>query len=490
MLVEKDRGALRISGLDPHALRAGLSLGMALAQARAVLPALDAAEADPVADAAYLQQVAEFCDRFTPHVGLWGKEGLILDITGCAHLFGGEARLLGRVRRALAKRGLSSRAAIAPTAHAAWAFAHHLPNRIVSAEEVEALARALPLTALGQDTETVIALSRAGLRTLADLADRPPAMLAARFGSPLTEALRRVLGREDLRITPLRTEPEITAEEHFPEPLGLMDSLLQVLERLLRQVTATLEAREAGVRALEVSFFRADGQVRRVGLETAESLRDVAALLRVVRLKIEALADPLDPGFGFDAVRLMVLRSEGIAPRQAGLAGATDTPPPPGALAALIDRLMARFEPDRVRRFVGRATHDPVRAGGTLGYLPSQTARPRGAETRFTLPADNGPPARPLTFFHPAHPIEALSLLPDGPPRRFRWQRRVHEVTAAEGPERIAPAWWRLSGTSQARARDYYRLEDTEGRRFWVFREGLYEPDAPPPRWFLQGLFA
>lgn len=483
MLVEKDRGALRIAALDAVAARAGLRTGMALTEARALWPNLETAEAMPEADATLLHRAAEIGDMFTPLVALQGQDGLILDITGCAHLFGGEENLANRARRRMAGLGLTSCVAVAGTPHAAGAFARFRRNTIALPDEEGALARALPIGALDQDSATNLALSRAGFRTLGDLADRPSSMLTARFGAGLTDALRRVLGFEDIRITPLRPAPEIVSEMHFPEPLGLMESLLSVLERLAKNIVAALEKRGAGGRAFEASFFRSDGAVQRITVETAQGTREVASLMRLIRLKLEALADPLDPGFGFDALRLAVLRSEPLVEQQSTLDGGVAHQAEARDIAALVDRLTARFGRENVRRFIARETHDPVRAAGSVAYLSHHAATP------FPAFEAGQPPARPLTLFDPPQWIEALAEVPDGPPLKFRWRRVLHEVARAEGPERIAPEWWRF-GTNAPATRDYYRVEDAKGHRFWVFREGLYEDSNARPRWFLHGLFA
>ncbi len=482
MLVETHQGALRIAALDAVAARQGLAVGMGLAQARAIWPRIDVVEADPAADAALLRRAAEACDMFTPLVALRGRDGLVLDVTGCAHLFGGEDGLMLRARRRMGDLGLSSRAAIAGTPDGAWAFARRRPGLVIPPGAQEAPARELPIAALERDAGTMAALARAGFRTLGDLADRPSAMLAARFGADMADALRRILGHEDIRVTPLRPAPAIMAEKHFPEPLGLMESLFVVLERLARDVGAALERRGEGGRVFEASFYRADGDVRRVTVATAQGLRDSGALMRLMRLKLDALADPLDPGFGFDALRLAVIRAEPMPTLQPSLDGGKGHAEADG-VAALADRLAARFGAEALRRFEARDTHDPARAGVSSPLLAARM----GAE--WPAPEPGQPPARPLTLFEPPQLIETLAEVPDGPPLRFRWRRVLHEAARAEGPERIAPEWWRAGAHAPA-TRDYYRVEDARGHRFWIFREGFYEDTTQRPRWFLHGLFA
>lgn len=482
MQVEKQRGGMRLAALDLTAARIGLRIGMTLSDARAIVPGLRAAPIDRQADAARLRDAAAACERYTPLVALDGADGLLLDITGCAHLLGGEAALRGTVARRFAAAGLTARLAIAGTTDAARAFARFSGQQIVPPHAAAARARALPVAALESPAETATALARAGLRTLGQLADRPPAILAARFGREIPTALRRILGAEDRRLTPLRPAPAAQADMPFAEPLTEPAGLLVALGQLAARVAADLERRGEGGRLFEASLFRTDGAIRRLTVETARGTRDAAALLRLLALRLETLADPLDPGFGFDAVRLAVLRTEPLAPIQTRLDGAGDPAGDAAALAALIDRLVARFGGGRVQRFTTQDSHDPRRAAG---IAPALSRAPES----WDPPAPGHPPLRPLTLFETPQPIEAMAEMPDGPPLRFRWRRMLHDVARAEGPERIAPEWW-LGGTAPPPTRDYYRVEDSQGHRFWLFREDRCETEGPRPRWFLHGLFA
>ncbi|MGL4241316.1 MAG: Y-family DNA polymerase, partial [Beijerinckiaceae bacterium] len=346
VLCASQGGALRIGALDRQAAASGLSQGMTLAAARARVPSLDVEEMDPGSDARLLAALAGLCEVFTPLTALDGMNGLALDVSGCAHLFGGEEALLDRARRRIARLGIESRACNAGTPDAARAMATFGPGGCVPAGGDEAAARRLPVAALGMEAETTVALARAGLMTIGDLADRPSQALTARFGAALTTRLARVLGREDIRVTPLRPLPACLAERHFPEPLGHADALVPVLRRLAQDMADALERRDAGGRSFEASFFRSDGAVRRLTVETMRPLRDPAMIMRLMSLKMDALADPLDPGFGFDAVRLAALRMEELPQRQPALDGGgaeEDT------AEALIDRLVARFGREAVR---------------------------------------------------------------------------------------------------------------------------------------------
>jgi len=484
--VEKIQGALRLVAVDRHAAALGLAPGLTLADARARVPALAVADADPAADARLLERLAEDCDRWTPLVALDAPDGLTLDITGCAHLFGGEAALAAAVVARIAGQGFAVRAAAAATPDQARALARHArrpPQGGASPEEEAAAALALPVAALGVAAETVTALARAGLKTLGDLAVRPSGPLAARFGEGLLARLRRTLGREDVRITPRRPPPACLAERRFAEPIVRAADIEAVIADLAGRVGARLAERGEGGRLFEASFFRVDGAVRRIAVETGRPVRDPATLVRLYRERLETLGDPLDAGFGFDLVRFGARLAEPAAPLQAsldgGLAGETE-------VSDLIDRLVARFGRDRVLRFAVGDSHDPARADR---LVPAVDGPPASWSAASWPAAEAGePPARPLHLFERPQPVEAIAEVPDGPPLRFRWRRVLHEVVKAEGPERIAAEWWRAAGP--APTRDYYRVEDAEGRRFWLSRAGLYGREAGEPRWFLHGLFA
>jgi protein ImuB len=480
VLIARERGALKLADCDERALALGLSPGMTLADARARIPDLISFEAQPEADRMLLERLAAYCDRFTPLVALDPPHGLVLDITGCSRLFT-QGELVSLLERRLAAAGLGLRCAIAGTPEAARAVARFGGGGIVPRGAEEAAVRPLPAAALELPAETVIALSRAGLKTVGDVADRAPAALTARFGAGLAARLPRILGHEDIRISPLRPVPDCVVEQHFPEPLLNAASLEVVVTRLITEAASLLERRGMGGRVFEISFFRSDGAVRRLVIETGRPSRDTAALLRLWRERIDSLADPIDPGFGFDAVKLAVSVCETLNTVQTSLDGQSGDD---DAVAALVDRLVTRFGRGRVLRFIAQDTHDPRHEARSVPVTSGVAA----LAVAWPALEANAPPARPLHLFEPPQPVETLAEVPDGPPLRFRWRRVLHEIARAEGPERIAPEWWQDG--PHPPIRDYYRVEDAQGRRFWLFRAGLYEQGSEPPRWFLHGVFA
>ena len=475
-LVEKRRGAMRIAALDPRALALGLAPGMALADARARLPGLAAIDHDPQADRRWIERIADHCDRYTPMVAIDPPDAVILDITGCAHLTGGEAAMAADAAARLGRMGMDVRHAFAATPDGALALARFASR---PAGDEDAALRRLPIAALRLDGEATTALRRAGLKTIGDLAARPTAPLSARFGGQASAALDRLLGRADSRITPLRPPPALFFERRFAEPIGHVDAALQVIAELADDAASALEERGAGGRQFDVRLYRSDGAVRDLMVETSLPMRDPAMLLRLFAERIESLADPIDPGFGFDMIRLAVPAFEPLAACQLRLEGGAVTRE---AMAALVDRLGTRLGRGRIRRFVSRDTHIPEQSVLTLPAIDAASP----ASWPATTPGE--PPLRPLHLFDPPQRIEVIAEVPDGPPHRFRWRRTLHEVRRFEGPERIAAEWWKRGG-KPGLTRDYYRVEDARGRRFWIFRHGLYGAEQNDPAWYVHGLF-
>jgi protein ImuB len=477
-LIDKQQGALRLVAVNAVARDMGLHPGLALTDARSRIPDLHVEQSDPRADAAFLMKLAGLCEFFTPLFALDGDDGLLMDITGCAHLFGGEAGLFARVTEKFSRTQSTFRLCIASTPHAARAMARHGREGIIASGDTETIARQLPLAALNITADSMLALKRAGLRNIGDLLDRPSQTLSARFGMELVTQVARIAGREDLRLTPLRPPPDCMAEQQFVSPLSDMENLLSALERLATVVSKQLEQRGLGGRLFETLFFRSDGAIRRIHIEIAEPVRDPAIILRLMRLRIDGLSDPLDPGFGFDAMRFGVLSLASFEQPQTSFDGNQQQA---SEVANLIDSYAINLGAERVARFITRDTHDPVLAAAAVPVISLEQSDVVG------FAEDSTPPIRPLTLFERPQLIEALAEVPDGPPLRFRWRHVLHDVARAEGPERITPEWWRQD--SAMHTRDYYRVEDTHGYRFWVYREGLYGQGVKTPRWYVHGLF-
>jgi len=516
--VAKVKNAQRLVALNASAAAQGLKPGMMLADARAMLPPLVCHPADPQAEAQTLTDITDWCRRFTPLAAPDAPDGVVLDVTGAAHLFGGEVKLLAEIEAALAAQGFRARAALAPTVEAAWAVARFGKTRrlpqILAEDCTEAeLARRLgplPLAALRLDDKTLTALAQAGLRRIDDLLLRPRAPLAARFGAPLFARLDGLLGRAKHPISPRFEAPAYLVERRFAETIIRREDVEATILALGGELAQLLTTHGEGARTLDLCLFRVDGAVQHIEVGFSRPSRDPKLIARLFHEKIEALCaenedDPLDRGFGFDVLRLSALAVERLDEAQTHW---LMTDRDADDLADLIDRLGARLGVKRVTRLAFADTHIPEFA---VTAVPAHSvARPPIPLLKGRVPPDRGPvgtpsgsaapqrrhlplpgeehlPARPLRLLPQPEPIEAIAGVPDGPPLRFRWRRVLHEIAAIEGPERIAPEWWKAK---EALTRDYFRAEDQDGRRFWLFREGIYEAETLASRWFMHGLFA
>ncbi len=469
---------MRLFACDARTVSLGVTPGMTLADARVRLPELRAEAADPAADRRWLERIADACDRFTPLVAVDPPDGLALDITGCQHLFGGEAGMIAEVKSRMHGFASDVSIAAAATPEAARALARH-PS--APAQDEASALRRLPIAALELNAEEATALRRAGLKTIGALADRPPAPLAARFGPVVIDRLDRLLGRSDSRITPLRPAPSLAFERRFAEPIATVDVALEIIGELAASAALALEERQRGGRRFDVRLYRSDGHVIELAVETGLPVRDPIRIVRLISERIGTLADPIDPGFGFDMIRLAVVGDESVQSAQLTLEGDEENEE---ALGGLIDRLSARLGRERIVRFIAKDSHMPEQTA--LG-LPA-VDKVRAAS--WPLQRSGEPPLRPTHLFHPPQPIEVIAAVSDGPPQRFRWRRQLYDVARCEGPERMAPQWWRHPPGSPGLTRDYFRVEDIRGRRFWLFRYGLYGDEHPNPRWYLHGLFA
>ncbi|MDB5634888.1 MAG: DNA-directed polymerase, partial [Tardiphaga sp.] len=303
IVVAKQSNALQISALNDAAAHLGLEVGLPLANARAVCPDIQVFDADPVADAQTLNHIADWCDRFTPLVALDLPHALFLDITGCAHLFGGEAALMQMLCRALIAQGFTVSAAIAGTSVCARTLSHYVHGRIVAdGEEAEAV-KPLPVFTLGADDATTRGLRRAGLKTIGDVASRARFEITARFGAAFTTLLEQALGQSDAPISPRKPLPDYIVEKRFPEPVATDGVISATLASLARMLVGAMDKQGKGARRLEASFFRTDGAVRSINVETGQPVTKGEVIDRLFRERIEAIADPLDPGFGFDLIR-------------------------------------------------------------------------------------------------------------------------------------------------------------------------------------------
>jgi protein ImuB len=501
-MVADAAGRRLLVAVNLAAASAGLAPGMPLADALSFLPGLATAAAEPAEDAAALRRLAEWCSRYSPWTAPDGADGVRIEITGSAHLWGGEMALAADLAARLDRRHISGRIAIADTLGAAWATARFAEGKgpvLLPSGDCHAALAPLPVEALRLDPATAQGLRRVGLKRIGDLAAMPRTALTRRFGEMVTRRLDQAQSDLPEPLSPLGEAPVRRVRLSFAEPIADPADLLRATERLVEDLVSRLAQEGIGARRLDLGFHRVDGRVERIRLGTARPSRDPRHLAALFKERL----DTVDPGLGIEDVILAVFAVEPLSPEQIGLAGYAPANEASG-IAPLLDRLGNRLGLAAVSRIEPRESHIPERASVRVpvGKILASSVAPAKAgaqgqpapwpgslDPRFRGDDETRPP-RPIRLFEPPEPVEAFWLLPDDPPFRFAWRRRRHRVTRADGPERLADEWWRPEGSGAANAiRDYYRVEDEEGRRFWLFRAGFHGEDQPP-RWFVHGVFS
>src|SRR5262245_45722815 len=514
-------GCPRLAAVNPHARSAGLRPHMRLADARALVPDLLTTSVDPPADRRLIEAIANWCDRYTPWVaidplggaiaeedteacsagGYGGDAGLLLDVTGCAHLFGqdeaGERALLADLTERLSRHDLACRAALADTAGAAWAlarFAERQADLFCPARGHRGALAALPVEGLRLEAPVIETFLKLGLRRIGDLYPLPRAPLARRFGDQLLTRLDQALGTLAEPIEPRRPPPAFRTRLAFVEPIGRPEDIAAATSRLLAALCRQFEQAGVGARRLEIALYRVDGSVDRTSIGTSRPNRDNPRLMKL----FEDRLGELDPGFG---VELMIL----AAPEVEAWTGTQDPLPETDAAAScgedgtidLADRLALRLGAENVVRLVPHDSHLPERVQ-TARSMGGPATQPAADNSWQRLASYEG--ARPTRLLQRPEPINVMAPIPDDPPRNFQWRQHTHRIVRAEGPERLADEWWRpRPDGSRPPAnitppyRDYYRVEDDDGGRFWLFRDGPYVRAAngqPTARWFLHGFCA
>ena len=534
-LVESGSKGLRLAAVNATARSFGLIKGTRLADARAQVPDLLSEPHEPEEDMSSLLGLCRWMERYSPWVAPDAPDGILLDVTGVPHLFGGEARMIAEMKSRLAHYGFTAKSGLAETIGAAWALAryahplpqageegdplrsngegegksntgspsppHRLQRRVPSSPALrERTLEALPVEALRIDAEAVKTLRRLGLKTVGALMGIPRASLARRFrgetiGENVLLRLDELVGKRDEPLNPLNPVTSFMAHRALMEPVIHPEGLETVLVGLVNQLGALLEKEGKGALRLILKLFRSDGSRANLPVGFSAATHDPRHMLRVLRPKLETV----DAGFGIDAMTLEA-RETGLAKvQQYGFMEDDSTL----AIEQLNDRVLNRHERE-LQALEEVESHIPERAEKAL-IRPAGTFSPasrtgEGKSKKHLLPPEVGEggrasartdegPSRPLLIFETPEPAKVIAAVPDGPPMRLTWRRVTRRVVKSQGPERVAPEWWRLA--QGERPRDYYTIEDEQGRRYWLYREGLYgETGEEQPKWFVHGLSA
>ena len=456
-LVETGAKGLRLIAVNAMARNFGLGIGQRLADARAAVPDLLSELHEPELDLASLLGLCRWLERYSPWVSPDVPDGILLDVTGIPHLFGGEAQMIAEISERLATYGYTARIAMAETTGSAWALARYGGERL----------EALPVEALRIDGDSARTLRRLGLKTIGSLLAIPRAALARRFrGERIPEnvliRLDQAMGRRDEPLNPLAPPSLFMAHRAFMEPVITAEGLEMVLTSLLTRLVRDLEKKSQGATRLILKLFRTDSSRLTLSASLSTPSHEFAHLLRLLHPKLETI----DAGFGIDAMRLEASETAPAIVQQYGFMEIGH----PSGLEQLNDRVMNRH------------------GAGISGLQTVESHIPERAETfkpQDSFFREGAGKSRPLLIFNRPESATVIATVPDGPPMRFIWRRITHRVMRSQGPERIAPEWWRLR-EDEGLTRDYYLIEDDHGRRYWLYREGLY--GETEPKWFVHGL--
>lgn len=564
-LVESSARGVAITAANAAAMATGIHAGQMLADARAVFPGLLTSAAEPKRDTLALTQLALWLGRYGPCRNVDGQDALWVDMTGVAHLFGGEEALAQDCIKRLRYAGYHALLAIADTRSAAFALCRYgLMNQqvlIAPPGEVRASLAGLPVEGLQLTADLVVLLRRLGLKRIGQLYHLPRAALARRFrdstpkkksgthksrsyksasiyagsAEALVMRLDQALGELSEPARGIAEPPVYRVQRAYPEPLISHEGIFAALEDLAVRLCAVLEQKDEGARALLFAICRADGTIIQVPVRTSRPARESTHIVELFRARLESV----DAGLGIDALVLEAMQTECLLHEQKGFAGAGSLRRDTGRVDAggadvgvLIDRLTNRLGSKAVFYLADVESHIPERAQQRIPALSNCVPVAAHREQRAGRETIKRP--RPVFLLEPAEPISVIAAVPDGPPARFTWRRIARRVIRSEGPERLAPEWWRLfthaglpgGEKPKYRMRDYYRVEDEHGGCYWIYRAGLYpneqpdiqqdtqpdkaesltsastssasakpgreldnRPTAAPPDWYLQGLF-
>lgn len=469
VLRASSHGRMIITAANLNARKKGISNGMALADARAIVPELEVLDDKPDLIDRLLRRLAEWSIRFTPIVSIDLPDGLLLDASGCSHLWGGDLPYLDDITHKLNTRGYDVRAAMAETVGVAWAIARFGSESFIvpSGRHIKALM-SLPPEALRIEPDVAGRLHKLGLHQVKQFIHMPRASLRKRFGLPFLHQLDKAIGQAIELIEPV--VPVEPYQERLPcmEPIVTATGIEIALQRLLEILCLRLQQEEKGIRAAVFKGYRVDGKVEQVDIVTSRPSHTVKHLFKLFEFKLSTI----EPALGIELFVLEALKVEDHSPIQEkmweGSVGLEDL-----RLSELVDRIASKIGMESIHRYLPDEHYWPERSFRLTSSLQEKL--------NTTWPSDK---LRPLQLLRIPQHIEVTAPIPDYPPMVFRYKGKIHTITKADGPERIEQEWW----LQQGEHRDYYRVEDEEGNRYWLFRSGHYNDKIY--HWFIHGFFA
>lgn len=469
VLATPDHGRLIITDINLLAQKAGIYPGMVVADARAIVPGIQVIDLDPQLREQLLQRIAQWCIRFTPVAAVDLPEGIILDISGCAHLWGGENKYADEIQDRFKLFGYTVKIAVADTIGAAWAVARYGQQKNISPGEQLPALQYLPVVALRISPEIVEQLSKIGLNKIDFLFNMPRSSLRRRFGEQIIIRIRQALGEIDETLQPVLLPAEY--QERLPclEPISTVKGISIALEKLMSQLCNRLQAVGKGLRKCVFKGYRIDGKIEQVQIGTNRATHNIQHLLKLFEEKLELI----EPDLGIELFTLeaavveeIIINQEKLWESSGGLAQ--------NKITQLLDRIASKFGAHTIFRYLPDEHHWPERS----------IRRTNDIAERSTIDW-NSNLTRPLLVLPTPELIQVMAPIPDYPPKFFQYRGIKHNIIKADGPERIEREWWIENGQH----RDYYAVEDEEGKRYWLFRLGHYG-EQEITQWYLHGFFA
>lgn len=483
VLTHLHKGTDRLVSLNSAAQAQGLSVGQSLADARSFLSHLTSEPADPQIPEQFLATLARWSERFTPLAGLHGpfkpelganrQDALVLDISGIAHLFGGEQAMLEHSLRAFADFGLTVQGCITDTKAGARALCLLKPEtHIVPRGKIFEAVKDLSIQALEPSAAVTKQLTHLGLLKIEHLVNLPKGGLARRFGLDLVQRLNQMLGLSPDPIEPIEMNRPYSVRLRFPEPLGLQDDLVAAAERILKHLFQRLSKQSLGLRQLVFTLTSPNGECETIQLGFAAACNDLAMVMRLLEPKLEKTTSE----FGFDEVRGQALQTGNLLEKQDSLIADSHTQKQ-DALNQLYSLLGNRIGFEHICHFVPVDTHLPEQRFALAPLIKPELGAPFVAR---------GIAKRPLSCFRPEPLIRTPDTSCHHPPIAFSWRRRPYQIRHAIGPERVVPPWWQQAQGWDKGARDYWQVDTHDGDCLWLFTLPQQHKQAS---WFVSGRF-
>lgn len=467
-----DHGRMMITAVNPLAFSFGVEVGMRGADAKAICPGLEVLDDKPDRPKNLLRGLGEWCVRYSPSVSIdeFGMDGLLLDVSGCPHLWGGEREYLKEIVNRLKSKGYTVRLAIADTPGAAWAVSRFgkVTPLIPSGEHVDALLSLSPEALRLEDT-ILAKLRKLGFYQIKSFIGMPRSVLRRRFGEDFLLRLAQAIGTEAEALIPLKVPVAFSERLACMEPIKTKTAIEIAIQKMLENLCNRMQSEGKGLRTGILTGYRIDGKIVQVSIGTSGASHSVSHLFKLFQLKI----DQIRPALGIELFVLDAPKVEDVDVPQEEMwsskPGLNDN-----SVIRFLDRVAGKVGAQAIHRFLPATRYWPERAISKAASVTEKASTP----WRTDKP-------RPTEMLKVPAPIEVMALIPDHPPKFFIYKGVRHLVSKADGPERIEREWWMDKGEH----RDYYQVEDEEGCRYWLFRSGHYGGEQQH-KWFIHGFFA